>query len=99
MAKNFRMVIYKWEGRVTVELAGDIDGSSAAEACYQLEKLRLGECALDFSRVERIDVFGATILARGLKALKGRGIRFEVEALPEEVAEKLCLGGATEALV
>ncbi len=99
MAKNFRMVIYNWEGRITVELGGEIDGSSAAEVSYQLGKLTLREYTLDFSRVEAIDVFAARVLAQGLKALRARGIRFEVEGLPEHVAGTLCLGGALEALV
>lgn len=99
MAKNFCSVFYSREGRVALELAGNIDGSSAAELCYRIETLGLRECTLDFSRVEVIDVFGARVLARGLKSLRNRGVRFEVEGLPEEVAETLCLGGVFEALV
>ncbi|MBI2455551.1 MAG: STAS domain-containing protein [candidate division NC10 bacterium] len=99
MARNFRSIIYSRESRVTLELAGEIDGSSAAQVCYELQRLDVRECSLDFSRVEMIDIFGARVLARGLKALRNRGVRFEVEHLPERVAEKLCLGGVLEALV
>jgi anti-anti-sigma factor len=82
-----------------VELAGQIDGSTAAEVCHRIETLGVRECSLDFSRVEMIDLFGARVLARGLKALRDRGIRFEAEGLPERVARTLCLGGVLEALV
>lgn len=99
MARNFHTVFHSREGRVALDLAGEIDGSSAAELCYRIERLGLRECTLDFSRVEAIDVFAARVLAQGLKALRSRGIRFEVEGLPEHVAGKLCLGGALEALV
>jgi anti-anti-sigma factor len=99
MGKNFHSVIYSREGKVTLELAGEIDGSSAAELCWKLQELGIRECTLDFSRVEAIDVFGAQVLARGLKALRNRGVRFEVEGLPERVAGTLCLGGVLEALV
>ena len=99
MGKNFHSVIYSREGKVTLELAGEIDGSSAAEVCYRIETLGLRECSLDFSRVEAIDVFGARVLARGLKALRKHGVRFEVDGLPERVAGTLCLGGVLEALV
>lgn len=99
MARNFRCVVYSREGKVTLEMAGDIDGSSAAEMWYKLQQLGVRECSLDFSRVEAIDVFAAQILARGLKALRNRGVRFDVEGLPEHVAGKLCLGGVLEALV
>ena len=99
MARNLRSIIWSREGNVTLELAGELDGSSAAEVCHQIEKLRLRECSLDFSRVEAIDVFGACVLARGLKALRNRGVRFEVEHLPERVAGTLCLGGVLEAMV
>ncbi|OGB94872.1 MAG: hypothetical protein A3G35_12895 [candidate division NC10 bacterium RIFCSPLOWO2_12_FULL_66_18] len=99
MARNFRSVISGREGRVTLELAGEVDGSSAAEVCYRIETLGLRECSLDFSRVEAIDVFGARVLARGLKALRNRGVRFGVEGLSEHVGGKLCLGGVLEAVV
>ena len=99
MAKNFRSAIGNREGKVTVELAGEIDGSAAAEMCYRIETLGLRECSLDFSRVEGIDVFGARVLARGLKALRNRGVRFGVEGLSEHVGGKLCLGGVLEAVV
>ena len=99
MARNFRIVIRDRDGRSTLEAVGDIDGSSAAEVCYQIEALALRECTLDFSRVEAIEVFGARVLAQGLKALRNRGVRFEVEGLPERVAGTLCLGGVMEALV
>ncbi len=99
MGKNFHSVIYSREGKVTLELAGEIDGSSAAEVCYRIETLGLRECSLDFSRVEAIDVFGARVLARGLKALRNRGVRFGVEGLSEHVGGKLCLGGVLEAVV
>ena len=89
MGKNFHSVIYSREGKVTLELAGEIDGSSAAEVCYRIETLGLRECSLDFSRVEAIDVFGARVLARGLKALRNRGVRFGVEGLSEHVGGKL----------
>ncbi len=97
MGKNFHSVIYSREGKVTLELAGEIDGSSAAEVCYRIETLGLRECSLDFSRVEAIDVFGARVLARGLKALRNRGVRFGVEGLSEHVGGKLCLGDVLEA--
>ncbi|HSD50666.1 MAG TPA: STAS domain-containing protein [Candidatus Methylomirabilis sp.] len=99
MAKHFRMVIYNWDGRITVELAGEIDGSSGAEVGYQLGRLGLPECTLDFSKVEAIDMFGAQVLARGFKSLRNRGVRFEIDGLPERVAEMLCLGGVLEAIV
>ena len=99
MAKNFRIVVYKREGWLTLELAGDIDGSSAAEVCYRIERLGLHGCSLDFARVEAIDVFGARVLACGFKALRTRGVCFEVDHLPERVARTLCLGGVLEALV
>lgn len=99
MAKNFHSVIYSREGKVTLELAGEIDGSSAAEVCHRIQMLGLRECTLDFSGVEAIDVFGARVLTRGLKALRTRGVRFEVEGLPEPVAKTLCLGGVLEAVV
>ncbi len=54
---------------------------------------------MEFSGVEAIDVFGACVLSRGLRPLRNRGVRFEVEGLPERVAGTLCLGGALEALV
>ncbi len=99
MAKNFRIISYSREGKITLELVGEIDGSSAAEVCWKLQELGIRECSMDFSRVKVIDLFGARVLARGLKSLRDRGVRFEVEALPERVAEKLCLGGILEALV
>ncbi len=99
MARNFHALFYSRDGKVTIELAGRMDGSSAAELCYRIEMLGLRECSLDFSRVETIDVFGARVLASGLKALRKRGVRFEVEGLPQHVAEKLCLGDVLEALV
>ena len=99
MARNFHTVFYSRDGKVTLELAGVIDGSKAAEVCYRIELLGLRECTLDFSRVETIDVFGARVLARGLKALRKRGVAFDVEGLPERVAGTLCLGGVLEALV
>jgi anti-anti-sigma regulatory factor len=69
------------------------------EVCYQLGKLRLPECTLDFSRIEAIDVFGAQVLARGFKSLRNRGVRFDIEGLPQHVASTRCLGGVLEALV
>ena len=99
MSTNFRTIMYVLEGKPTFELTGEIDGSSAAEICYQIETLELPACSLDFSRVEAIDIFAARVLARGLKALRDRGVRFEVEGLPEPVAGTLCLGGVLEALV
>lgn len=99
MARNFHALFYSRDGKVTIELAGRIDGSSAAELCYRIEMLGLRECTLDFSRVETIDVFGARVLASGLKALRKRGVRFDIEGLPEAVAGTLCLGGVLEALV
>lgn len=99
MSRDFRAVFYSRDGKVTLEPAGDINGSSAAELCYRIEMLGLRECTLDFSRVETIDVFGARILARGLKTLRNRGVHFEIEGLPERVAGTLCLGGVLEALV
>ncbi len=99
MGMNFHSVIYSREGKLTLEFAGEIDGSSAAEICYQIERLGLRVCSLDFSRVEAIGVFGAQVLARGLKGLRKRGVSFEVDGLPEPVAGMLCLGGVLEALV
>ena len=67
--------------------------------CYRIQLLGFRECTLDFSRVEVIELFGARVLAYGLKSLRKSGVHFEVEALPESVAETLCLGGVIEALV
>ena len=99
MTKNPRSLIHSHGERVTLELAGEIDGSTAAEVCYKLQELGVRDCTLDFSRVETIDVFGARVLARGLKGLRNRGVRFEVDGLSERVAGTLCLGGVLEALV
>lgn len=99
MARNFHSVSYRHEGKVRLELAGDMDGSVAAEVCYRIQTLGVQECTLDFSQVKAIGLFGARVLARGLKGLRNRGIRFEVEGLSERVAKQLCLGGALEALV
>ncbi|HSB71780.1 MAG TPA: STAS domain-containing protein [Candidatus Methylomirabilis sp.] len=96
---NFHSVICSREGKLTLELAGEIDGSSAAEICYRIERLNLRACSLDFSRVETIGVFGARVLARGLKALRGDGFRFELDGLPRGIAQTLCLGGVIEAVV
>jgi len=67
--------------------------------CYRIEMLGLRACTLDFYQVEPIDVFAARVLARGLKSLRQRGVRFEVERLPESVTGTLCLGGVLEAMV
>ena len=99
MSTNFRTDIYSREGKLALEFAGEIDGSSAAEICYRVESLGLRECTLDFSRVEAIDLFGARVLARGLRALREDGVRFDVERLPESIAGTLCLGGVLEAMV
>ncbi len=99
MRMSFRSVISGGEGNPTLELAGAIDGSSAAEICYRIEMLGLRACSLDFSRVEAIDVFAARVLAAGLKMLRNRGVRFDVKGLPECVAGTLCLGGVLEALI
>lgn len=99
MAKDFHAVFYSRDGKVSIELAGRIDGSTAAEVCYRIETLGLRECSLDFSRVETIEVFGARVLARGLKAMRNRGVRFELERLPESIAGTLCLGDVLEALI
>jgi len=99
MTKNPRSLIHSHGERVTLELAGEIDGSTAAEVCYKLQKLGVRDCTLDLSRVEAIDLFGARVLARGLKALRKRGVRFEVDGLSERVAGTLCLGGVLEAIV
>ncbi|MGE5848786.1 MAG: STAS domain-containing protein [Candidatus Methylomirabilota bacterium] len=98
MAKNFDSLFRSRDGRVTLELAGEIDGSAAAEVCYRIQMLGVRECALDFTGVEAIDVFGACVLGRGLKSLRSRGVCFEVESLPERVAGTLCLGGVLEAI-
>lgn len=99
MGTKFRSSTYNREGKLALEFAGEIDGSSAAEICYRIETLGLSECSLDFTRVETIDVFAARVLARGLKSLRQRGVRFEVERLPESIAGTLCLGGVLEAMV
>ncbi len=99
MRMHLRNVISGREGNPTLELAGAIDGSSAAEICCRIEMLGLRACSLDFSRVEAIDVFAARVLAAGLKTLRSRGVRFDVEGLPERVAGILCLGGVLEALI
>ena len=99
MTKKFRVTLYRRKGWLTLELAGDTDGSSAAEICYYIETLGFRGCTLDFSRVRAIDVFAARVLARGLRELRNRGVYFEVDGLTEAVAEKLCLGGVLEALV
>lgn len=98
MAKHFHTALHSREGRVILDLAGNIDGSSAAQVCYEIEMLGLQECSLDFSRVKAIDLFAARVLARGLRGLRNRGVRFQVEGLPEPVARTLCLGGALDAL-
>lgn len=98
-ARNFHSVFYGRDGKVTIELAGRIDGSSAAEVCYRIETLGLRECTLDLSRVEAIDLFGARVLARGLKALKLGGVRLEIEGLHEPVGQTVCLGDVLEALM
>ena len=67
--------------------------------CYRIQLLGFRECTLDFSRVEVIELFGARVLAYGLRSLRDAGARFEIEELPEGVAETLCLGGVIEALV
>ncbi len=95
MAKHFR----RRKGRIILELSGAIDGSSAAEVCDRIERRGLRVCSLDFSRVKAIDLFGARVLASGLKTLRSHGVQFEVEALPEAIAVTLCLGGVLEALI
>jgi anti-anti-sigma regulatory factor len=99
MTKNFDSLFRSREGGITIELGGEIDGSAAAEVCYRIQMLGVSECSLDFSRVEVIDLFGAQVLARGLKALRQGGIRLEIEGLWNGVSEKLCLGGVLEAIV
>ena len=99
MAKNFHIISYGREGKITQELAGEIDGSAAAEVRYRIQILGVRECTLDFTGVEAIDVFGAYVLGRGLKSLRSRGVCFDVEGLPERVAGTLCLGGVLEAIV
>lgn len=99
MARNVHTVFYGLDGKVSLELTGKIDGSSAAEVCYRIGLLGLRQCTLDFSRVEEIEVFGARVLARGLKALKHSGVRLEIEGLREPVGHTLCLGGVLEALI
>ncbi len=98
MSTNFRSNICSREGKLALEFAGEIDGSSAAEICYRIETLGLRVCSLDFSRVETIDVFAARVLARGLRGLREDGYRFELDGLPQGSAETLCLGGVLEAM-
>jgi anti-anti-sigma factor len=99
MGKKLRYVFHDQEGRLTLALAGEMDGSSAAELCYRIEKLGVSGCGLDFSQVEAIDLFGARVLARGLQALREHGVRFDLEGLPAGAAQTFCLGGVLEAIV
>jgi len=99
MGKNLRYFFHGREGRLTLELAGEMDGSSAAELCYRIERLGVPVCGLDFSQVEAIDLFGARVLARGLRALREHGVRFDLEGLPAGAAQTFCLGGVLEAIV
>lgn len=73
MRKKFQSVLYRREGRTTLEVRGEIDGSTAAELCDRLQALRLEECCLDFLRVKKMDAFSASVLARGLTLVRARG--------------------------
>ena len=99
VSKNSHSLFHWRDGRAIVEMAGEINGSAAAEVCYRIELLGLRECTLDFSQVKVIELFGSRVLACGLKSLRKNGILFELDGLPESVAETLCLGGVIEALV
>jgi len=59
MGKKLRYVVHTRDGRLTLTLAGDMDGASAAELCCRIEGLGVSVCGLDFSQVEAIDLFGA----------------------------------------
>lgn len=99
MAKTFRIVVRRREGLSTLCPIGAVDGSAASEIGRHLEGLEQHAYCLDFSGVPVIDLFGARVLARELKALRCRGKRFEVDGLHDGVATILCLGGVIEAVV
>jgi len=99
MGKKLRYVVHTRDGRLTLTLAGDMDGASAAELCCRIEGLGVSVCGLDFSQVEAIDLFGARVLAHGLKALREHGVRLDLEGLPAGTAQTFCLGGVLEAIV
>ena len=99
MGENMRYVFHDQDGRLTLELAGEMDGSAAAELCYRIERLGVSVCGLDFSQVRAIDLFGARVLARGLRGLRESDVGFDLEGLPAEAAQTFCLGGVLEAIV
>jgi len=73
MRRKFHSVLYRREGRPVLEVRGELDGSTAAELCDRLQTLGLDECSLDFLRVEGMDAFSASVLARGLKLVQAQG--------------------------
>lgn len=70
MAHNFRLTVYKKGKTYIFKIFGNMDGSSAVEVGYYLEKLGPSRVLLDFSQVRRVDPFGTKVLALRLKALK-----------------------------
>ncbi len=70
MAKGFRSPFRGRNGKVTPELHAEIDGPFAVHVCDRIATLALHVCSLDFSGVVAIDLFGAPVLARALKALR-----------------------------
>jgi anti-anti-sigma factor len=73
MRRKFQSVLYRREGRTTLEVRGELDGSTAAELCNRLQALRLDDCCLNLLRVEEMDAFSASVLARGLKLVQAQG--------------------------
>ena len=99
MGKRIRSVTREPAGGITLELAGVLDGAAAAEICHQVETLGARECRLDFSGVKGIELFGASILSRGLKRLKERGVRCQVGHVPKRVAGRSSSLGVLELLI
>jgi anti-anti-sigma regulatory factor len=98
MARTCRMIVRRRDGVPTLIPTGTVDGAAAAEIGRYLEEFAPHTWRLDFSGIQAIDLFAASVLACELKALRSRGMRFEVDGLHERVATILCLGGVIEAV-
>ena len=99
MTKTCRLIVHRRDGVPTLRPTGAVDGSAAAEIGRYLESLQPHTWCLDFSGVQAMDLFAASVLACELKALRGRGMRFEVDGLHGQVATTRCLGGVIEAVM
>ena len=99
MAKHFSADLRPvGPGQYVLRLEGELDGSSAAEALILLETLRDATVTLDFTRVDRVELFGARVLGGGLRDLWPAGLTFEVDGLSTEIGHQLCLGEVLSAV-